>query len=93
MKAVEVAVRDASGLGDHLTGVQQAFKPDGGPLTDTTALCVERVATKNLLAGAFGAFRNPAGHAERSAKKAAQRSPREGFGVGVCGVWVGCVAG
>lgn len=65
MKAVEVEVRRASGLDNSLVGVplmRQAFKPDGGPLTDTQAHGGERSATMELFAGAIGSFKNPASH-------------------------------
>jgi uncharacterized protein (TIGR02391 family) len=64
-KEVEVAVRDASGLGNDLIGVklmQEAFKPDGGPLTDAEAEGGERVAMMQLFAGAIGTFKNPTSH-------------------------------
>jgi len=56
MKAVEVAVREASGLGDGLVGVKlmrSAFAPEAGPLTDTTAEGGERTARMELFAGAM----------------------------------------
>lgn len=64
MKAVEVRVRELSGLPDGLVGVklmQEAFK-ETGPLTDPDAETGERVATMQLFAGAIGAFKNPASH-------------------------------
>ncbi|OII01403.1 TIGR02391 family protein [Curtobacterium sp. MCBA15_007] len=64
MKAVEVRVRELSGLPDGLVGVklmQEAFK-ETGPLTDPDAEAGERVATMQLFAGAIGAFKNPASH-------------------------------
>ena len=65
MKAVEVRVRELSGLPDGLVGVklmQAAFGRDGGPLTDESAEAGEQVATMQLFAGAIGAFKNPASH-------------------------------
>ncbi|MEV7297634.1 TIGR02391 family protein [Streptomyces microflavus] len=65
MKAVEVAVRDAAGLANGLTGtslMQQAFQPEKGPLTDTESERGEQVGMMSFFAGAFGAFRNPMGH-------------------------------
>jgi uncharacterized protein (TIGR02391 family) len=65
MKAVEVEVRRASGLDNGMIGVplmRQAFKPDGGPLTDMQAHGGERSATMELFAGAIGSFKNPASH-------------------------------
>jgi uncharacterized protein (TIGR02391 family) len=44
MKAVEVSVRSAAGLGDNLIGVKlmrEAFAPETGPLTDTSAEAVK----------------------------------------------------
>jgi uncharacterized protein (TIGR02391 family) len=64
MKAVEVRVRELSGLSAGLVGVQlmkEAFK-EGAPLADPSAEGGERVATMNLFAGAIGAFKNPASH-------------------------------
>lgn len=64
MKAVEVRVREISGLPDGLVGVklmQEAFK-EGGPLADKSAEAGERVAAMQLFAGAMGAFKNPASH-------------------------------
>jgi uncharacterized protein (TIGR02391 family) len=66
MKAVEVAVREASGLGgDGLVGVKlmrAAFAPDSGPLTDSQAEGGERTACMELFAGAIGSFKNPHSH-------------------------------
>ncbi|MEV6536966.1 TIGR02391 family protein [Streptomyces sp. NPDC051639] len=70
MKAVEVAVRDASGLDNSLVGVKlmrAAFQPHqggraGGPLADPQAEGGEQEATSALFAGAMGAYKNPASH-------------------------------
>ncbi|MGM9470139.1 TIGR02391 family protein [Streptomyces murinus] len=70
MKAVEVAVRDASGLDNSLVGVKlmrAAFQPHqdgkpGGPLADTEAEGGEQEAASALFAGAMGAYKNPASH-------------------------------
>jgi len=66
MKAVEVAVREASGLGgDGLIGVKlmrAAFAPESGPLTDPEAEGGERTARMELFAGAIGSFKNPHSH-------------------------------
>jgi len=65
MKAVEVRVRELSGLSDGVVGVKlmrAAFGKDGGPLTDVSAEGGEQVATMELFAGAIGAFKNPASH-------------------------------
>ena len=63
MKAVEVAVRDASGspeLGVKL--MRDAFRPDNGPLTDRTTEKGEQEARAALFAGAIGSFKNPQSH-------------------------------
>ncbi|WP_037897975.1 TIGR02391 family protein [Streptomyces sp. NRRL S-920] len=70
MKAVEVAVRDASGLDNSLVGVKlmrAAFQPyqngkAGGPLADAEAEGGEQEAASALFAGAMGAYKNPASH-------------------------------
>ena len=63
MKAVEVAVRAASGITRNGVDLMRlAFKPDGGPLTDMDVETSERVARMELFAGAYGAYRNPHGH-------------------------------
>src|ERR1035437_2287520 len=65
MKAVEVSVRDASGLANNLVGVtltREAFSPDKGPLTDIRAERGEQVARMELFAGAIGSYKNPHSH-------------------------------
>ncbi|MBV8675221.1 MAG: TIGR02391 family protein [Acidobacteriaceae bacterium] len=65
MKAVEVSVRQASGLPDALLGVslmRKAFDPENGPLTDPTAEKGEREACSALFAGAIGMYKNPQSH-------------------------------
>lgn len=69
MKAVEVAVRDASGLDNSTIGtrlMRAAFQPatgkPAGPLADQGAEGGEQEAMSNLFAGAIGAFKNPASH-------------------------------
>ena len=62
---VEVAVRNAGSFSGELVGVnlmRQAFKPDGGPLTDMEALIAEREALASLFAGAIGSYKNPQSH-------------------------------
>jgi uncharacterized protein (TIGR02391 family) len=66
MKAVEVAVRNASGLDNSLVGVhlmRAAFQPHkngkGGALADAGAEGGEQEAASALFAGAMGAFKNP----------------------------------
>jgi uncharacterized protein (TIGR02391 family) len=64
MKAVEVAVREASGLTAEL-GVRlmrKAFDPKAGPLTNMQAEEGEREARSALFAGAIGSYRNPHSH-------------------------------
>ncbi|MEH3141168.1 MAG: TIGR02391 family protein [Mycobacterium kyogaense] len=65
MKEVEVAVRAAGRFDNSKIGVslmRQAFAPEEGPLSDSTAERGERVATMDLFAGAIGAFKNPSSH-------------------------------
>ena len=64
MKAVEVFVREASGLGDSVIGVKlmrEAFR-DNGPLADMSAEAGERVGRMELFAGAIGSYKNPHSH-------------------------------
>lgn len=63
-KEVEIAVRDASGLGPELYGVQlmrRAFGKDG-PLAASEALEGEREALASLFCGAIGSYKNPHSH-------------------------------
>jgi uncharacterized protein (TIGR02391 family) len=65
MKAVEVAVREAAGLGNNSIGVslmREAFALDKGSLTDTRAERGEQVARMELFAGAIGSYKNPHSH-------------------------------
>jgi uncharacterized protein (TIGR02391 family) len=65
MKAVEVSVREAAGLGNDLIGValmRKAFAPEKGPLTDMSAEGGERQARTELFAGAIGSYKNPHSH-------------------------------
>lgn len=65
MKAVEVAVREASGLPNDLLGVKlmrKAFDPRDGPLTDMEAEEGEKDARSALFAGAIGSYKNPHSH-------------------------------
>src|SRR5579872_5201013 len=64
MKAVEVAVREASGLPDGLIGtklMQEAFR-DNGPLADMSAETGERQGRMQLFIGAIGSYKNPHSH-------------------------------
>jgi uncharacterized protein (TIGR02391 family) len=65
MKAVEVSVRNAGGFANSVIGVplmREAFAPDKGPLTDTSAERGEQVARMELFAGAIGSYKNPNSH-------------------------------
>jgi uncharacterized protein (TIGR02391 family) len=65
MKAVEVSVREASGLTASLLGtalMRKAFDPTSGPLTDMAAEMGEREARSALFAGAIGSYKNPHSH-------------------------------
>lgn len=64
MRAVEEAVRDASGI-DDVDGVKlmrTAFDPSGGPLTDMEEKAAERESLAHLFAGAMGYYKNPQSH-------------------------------
>jgi uncharacterized protein (TIGR02391 family) len=66
VKAVEVRVRKVAGFGNEAIGVDlmnRAFGR-GGPLVDPAAEKGEQEGTRALFAGAYGVFRNPAGHRE-----------------------------
>lgn len=64
MKAVEVAVRDASGLASEIgtSLMRKAFDKTTGPLSDLTMPEGEREARAHLFAGAIGSFKNPHSH-------------------------------
>jgi uncharacterized protein (TIGR02391 family) len=65
MKAVEVAVREASGLAAKDIGaplMRRAFDVNCGPLTDETAEPAERQALSDLFAGTIGAYKNAQSH-------------------------------
>jgi uncharacterized protein (TIGR02391 family) len=65
MKQVEIRVRELSNASAGDIGVRlmrQAFKPDGGPLTDAKQEKGEQDATSSLFAGAIGTFKNPTSH-------------------------------
>jgi uncharacterized protein (TIGR02391 family) len=64
MKAVEVSVREASGLGDGVIGVKlmRAAFAETGPLTDMGAEPGERVGRMELFAGAISSYKNPHSH-------------------------------
>jgi uncharacterized protein (TIGR02391 family) len=74
MKAVEVSVRDASGLTAEL-GVRlmrKAFDPKSGPLSDIQAEEGEREARSALFAGAIGSYKNPHSHHDVQLNDAAE---------------------
>jgi uncharacterized protein (TIGR02391 family) len=65
LKAVEVSVRTAAGLGAELIGVKlmrAAFSPEGGPLTDMTVEGGERTGRMELFSGAISSYKNPQSH-------------------------------
>ncbi len=65
MKGVEVAVREASGLGAEEIGtklMRRAFDVETGPLTDINAERSERQARSDLFAGAIGSYKNSHSH-------------------------------
>jgi uncharacterized protein (TIGR02391 family) len=64
-KAVEIAVRDASGLDESWVGeklMRKAFNKEDGVLADEGAQDTEVKSFENMIAGAFGCIRNPVGH-------------------------------
>ena len=74
MKAVEVAVREASGLTAEI-GVRlmrKAFDPKSGPLTDMQTEEGERDARSALFAGAIGSYKNPHSHQDVQLDDAAE---------------------
>lgn len=65
MKAVEVAVRTAAGLGNDLVGqalMRKAFAPQDGPLSDMTAESSERQGRSDFFAGTIASYKNPHSH-------------------------------
>jgi uncharacterized protein (TIGR02391 family) len=65
MKAVEVFVREKSGLPNSLVGtslMRKAFDIQNGPFTDATMEQAEKQALSDLFAGAIGSFKNPQSH-------------------------------
>lgn len=64
-RQVEIAVRNAAGLGNDLVGtdlMRRAFHLENGPLTDRQTERGEREAMAHLFAGFAGAYRNPLAH-------------------------------
>ena len=66
LKRVEVRVRQLTGLGEDLYGVDLMNKAfgAGGPLADPPTGGKHNDGPRSLFAGAMGVFRNPAGHRE-----------------------------
>lgn len=65
VKEVEVAVREASGLGREAIGVKlmaAAFKPGEGPLHDPEIPTGEQAGVMALYTGLIGALKNPSSH-------------------------------
>lgn len=65
MKGVEVYVREVGNFGNDLLGtvlMQEAFKKDGGALTDVNAEAGERIGRMNLFTGAIASYKNPNSH-------------------------------
>jgi len=65
MKAVEIAVRDASGLPNRELGVslmRKAFDKLNGPLADMSMDEGEREMRAHLFVGAIGSYKNPHSH-------------------------------
>ena len=63
-KAVEVAVRSASGYTEYYGTdlMRQAFHHERGTLTDTSQSEAEKQATSHLFAAAIGLYKNPYSH-------------------------------
>ena len=64
-KELEVAIRVACKYSAEDYGVpmiRKAFAPKGGPLADSSAPASEQEALANLMAGAFGSYKNPHSH-------------------------------
>jgi len=64
-KAVEVRVRELSGLPVELVGtalMRKAFDVDDGPLSDLSVPRAEREAKSHFFSGAIGCYKNPHSH-------------------------------
>jgi uncharacterized protein (TIGR02391 family) len=64
-RQVEVAVREAGGFAEKDYGTKlmdEAFKPEKGPLTDPEADVAEQLALRRLFSGAIGSYKNPTSH-------------------------------
>lgn len=65
LRQVEIRVRELAGADAGDVGVNlmtQAFKVEGGPLSDGNSERGEREAMMNLFRGAIGVFKNPVSH-------------------------------
>lgn len=65
LREVEVAVREAAGLGPDRYGeplMRDAFNPANGSLADKASLRSEQEAMANLFAGAIGLYKNSSSH-------------------------------
>ena len=64
MRAVEIELRDAAGLGpdSYGTGLVRKALGSAGPFTITADTVAEQESFANLFAGAIGAFKNPSSH-------------------------------
>jgi uncharacterized protein (TIGR02391 family) len=68
-KTLEIAIRQASGLAAADIGVvlaRKAFRPNDGPLTDTSTEGGEQQALMELMAGAIGSYKNPHSHRKQA---------------------------
>jgi len=64
-KEVEIAVRSAAALPDHVVGadlMRQAFHEATGALSDAGQTKAERESLAHLFAGAIGSYKNPNSH-------------------------------
>lgn len=65
MREVEIRVRELAKADNSVIGVKlmrEAFKPEGGPLSDPNLDAGERVGMMELFAGSIGTFKNPPSH-------------------------------
>ena len=65
MREVEIRVRELSRADQSSIGVKlmrAAFKPEAGPLSDSSLDSGEQVGMMELFAGAIGTFKNPSSH-------------------------------
>lgn len=65
VREVEIAVREASGLGEGFYGtdlMRRAFHPETGPLRDPQLPAGEREGMGHMFAGAIALYKNPGSH-------------------------------